>query len=169
MSVSDNKLIPAEVAVESLCHVADSEVSSVLGFPLITKAEPYAARAEALVKTASAHTHWLIAAVIVSSALAVVILLALVFLLHRYKTEDDKHNRLLLASPGPSSQGGEQNAAFSPNASVSDSFFLGGESPLFKTTAARQRKLVHFVAIRPFPRYCLLSEWRGGGAEKSCF
>ena len=99
---TENELVPAQTAVEALCHVEDEEVSKVLGFPLITKAEPYKARAEALVEKATSQTNWLIAAVVMAGLLAVLVLLALLFLLHKYKHERYMHSRLL-ASPGGSS------------------------------------------------------------------
>ena len=118
--ISDKELIPAETAVEALCQVDEKEVATVLGFPLITKAEPYTAQAQALMAhSASTHTNWLIGAVIVSTILALVILLALLLLLHRYKREETKHRRLL-PSPGPSSQEDQnQPCSLSPEGSVS--------------------------------------------------
>ena len=121
--ISDDKLIPAEVAVESLCQISESEVSDTLGFPLITKAEPYTSRAEALVQSSSAQTHWLIAAVSVSTFLALVILAALLFLAKRFREETRMHQRLL-ASPASSSCHGENGRAAgktqrSPSTSVS--------------------------------------------------
>lgn len=63
-------------------------------------------------------TGWLIGAVVMSSLLAVLILLALLLLVYKYKTEETRHKRLL-ASPGPSSQDGQsQNQQMSPDGSV---------------------------------------------------
>eukprot|EP00095_Tigriopus_kingsejongensis_P009409 maker-scaffold143_size313727-snap-gene-1.22 protein:Tk09409 transcript:maker-scaffold143_size313727-snap-gene-1.22-mRNA-1 annotation:"PREDICTED: uncharacterized protein LOC100142575" len=97
----DGDLIPAVSAVEALCNVEDDEVASVLGFPLVTKAEPYTVRAEPYIQSSASSTSWLIAAVIVSTCLALIILLALLLLLHRFKKEENNHKRLL-PSPGPS-------------------------------------------------------------------
>ena len=90
-----NRLIPAKTAVEALCNVEDDQVSQVLGFPLITKAEPYTAKALPLKGGRggdsddggenSASVGWLITAVVISSSLAVAVLLALLFLIHRQK------------------------------------------------------------------------------------
>ena len=106
--------------MSALCHIDDSEVSQVLGFPLITKAEPYTADRNAVpvVQSASPHTGWLVAAVIISTALAIVILLALLLLMHRYKAEENRHKRLL-GSPGPgSSQEGASQASGSVSSNV---------------------------------------------------
>ena len=86
----DNELIPAETAVSVLCSVEDDEVSEVLGFPLITKAEPYSAAhhpgsggtTSPLNGDSSRHS-WLVAAVVVTSILALVVFLAFLFLVHR--------------------------------------------------------------------------------------
>ena len=130
--------------MEALCHVDDTEVSTVLGFPLITKAEPYTAQAQALrAQQASTHTNWLIGAVVVSSILALVILLALLLLLHRYKREETKHKRLL-TSPGPSSQGDHnQPCSLSPDGSVSTNTKV---APLSRGFCVEYR--THFLASR---------------------
>ena len=91
--IAANRLIPAKTAVEALCNVEDDQVSQVLGFPLITKAEPYTAKALPFKGTnggldsedRSASVGWLITAVVISSTLAVAVLLALLFLIHRQK------------------------------------------------------------------------------------
>lgn len=104
----DEDLVKAVTAVEALCNLEDSEVAEVLGFPLVTKAEPYTVRAEPYIQRATSQTSWLIAAVVVSTCLAIIVLLALLLLLHHYKKEENKHKRLL-ASPGPSTSPDEHS------------------------------------------------------------
>ena len=41
---SDDEPIPATIAVESLMDVTEEDVAGLLGFELVTKAEPYAQR-----------------------------------------------------------------------------------------------------------------------------
>eukprot|EP00094_Tigriopus_californicus_P009459 TCALIF_09122-PA protein Name:"Protein of unknown function" AED:0.06 eAED:0.04 QI:0/0.6/0.33/0.83/0.8/0.66/6/74/974 len=104
----DEALVNAVTAVEALCNLDDSEVAEVLGFPLVTKAEPYTVRAEPYIQRATSQTSWLIAAVVVSTCLAIIVLLALLLLLRHYKKEENKHKRLL-ASPGPSTSPDEHS------------------------------------------------------------
>ncbi len=79
----------------ALCSVEDSDVSSVLGFPIITKAEPYTAtdgnrggpliggNGGGVVRRGGGHDSWLVAAVVVTSLLALIVFLAFLFLVHR--------------------------------------------------------------------------------------
>ena len=75
----------ANLAVEVLQEVEDSDVQNMLGFPLVTKAEPYlAAPYQRLVGGSEGQTPFLVAALVVSALVIVLVVLALLFLLHRY-------------------------------------------------------------------------------------
>ena len=80
--------------MEALEDVEDSDVAGMLGFPLVTKAEPYAER---LVAQDPVVTHSLMGALIVSAFVIVFVVMALLFLLHRANRAglSLKHSRLL--------------------------------------------------------------------------
>ncbi len=79
--------------MSALCSVEDAEVAEVLGFPLITKAEPYTAHPvgpDGRPTTAEgddSHHKWMVAAVVVMSILVLVVFLAFLFLAHRWSAE----------------------------------------------------------------------------------
>lgn len=68
-----------------------------MGFPLVTKAEAYYPRPDKLVSASASQTHYLMAALIVSAFVIILVVLALVFLLHRAKRAglNLKHSRLM--------------------------------------------------------------------------
>jgi hypothetical protein len=82
--VADDVPVPALLAVAALQEVEDKTVEGLLGYKLVTKAEPYSARAERRVSTTTSQTHFLMAALIVSAFVIVLVVLALLFILHRY-------------------------------------------------------------------------------------
>jgi hypothetical protein len=91
-----------------MTHLSDSEVSSVLGFPLVTKAEPYTAQAQALAhaSTDGPNTRWFVAAVVASSLLAGVVLMATaLLLLQRHKARAKSQRLLVSCSPSNSEAG----------------------------------------------------------------
>ena len=79
--VSDDEPIPATIAVEALnSAVEESDMAGMLGFPLVTKAEPYAER---WIAQDPVITHSLTGALIFSAFIIVLIIIALAFLAHR--------------------------------------------------------------------------------------
>ncbi len=59
----------------------------MLGFPLITKAEPYVPLPERLIAE-KGQTQFLVAALVVSAMVIILVVLALLFLLHRYVKQE---------------------------------------------------------------------------------
>ena len=102
--------------MEALEDVEDSDVAGMLGFPLVTKAEPYAER---LVAQDPVVTHSLMGALIVSAFVIVFVVMALLFLLHRANRAglSLKHSRLL-GSPDHTTMD-RSDAQTSPASSVS--------------------------------------------------
>ena len=103
MPFTDDKPIPANEAVDILNSVDDAEVKALLGFPPVIKAEAYTGGTTAKYKddvmtagTAAQHTNLLIAAVFISAFLVILVLVALLFLLHRAKTNGGflRHRKL---------------------------------------------------------------------------
>ena len=92
----DDEPIPAEIAAEALQDIEDSDVEVILGYPLEIKAEPYT---QELIDQSPqvAETQYLMGALIVSAFVIVLVVVALVFLLHRAKRAglSLKHSRLL--------------------------------------------------------------------------
>lgn len=115
----DDEPIPAKIAVEALKEVEDSDVEGMLGFPLVKKAEPYTS---ALVQVDPAVTHSLMGALIVSALVIVLVVLALLFLLHRAKRAglSLKHSRLL-GSPDHTTMESSHAQTSTPGGSVSQS------------------------------------------------
>ena len=113
----DDEPIPAQVAVDALRDIEDSDVEGLLGFPLVTKAEPYTS---ALVAADPTVTHSLMGALVVSSLVIVLVVLALLFLLHRAKRAglSLKHSRLL-ASPDHTTMEHSHAQTSTPEGSVS--------------------------------------------------
>ena len=113
----DNQPIPAKQAVAALDEVENNDVENMLGFPLVTKAEPYVPRASPYtdrhpVENAG-HTSLLIAAVIISAFLVILVLIALMFLMKKNGASGLKHRKLMgtptSATSGPTnSQGASQ-------------------------------------------------------------
>lgn len=105
--LKDQRPIPAKEAVAVLDNVGADDVETMLGFPLVTKAEPYVPRAEKYTGTSSvptsgsSHTSLLIAAVIISAFLVVLVLIVLLFLIKRAKKNGgiSVGHRKLMASP----------------------------------------------------------------------
>lgn len=91
----------------------------MLGFPLVKKAEPYTS---ALVQVDPAVTHSLMGALIVSALVIVLVVLALLFLLHRAKRAglSLKHSRLL-GSPDHTTMESSHAQTSTPGGSVSQS------------------------------------------------
>ena len=82
----DEEPIPANLAVEALQEVEDSDVEQFLGLPLVVKAEPYLARSQQsgpYVMPDEGKSQYLMAALIVSAFVIILVVLALVFLLHK--------------------------------------------------------------------------------------
>ena len=82
----DEEPIPANLAVEALQEVEDSDVEQFLGLPLVVKAEPYLARPQHAgphVMPDEGKSQYLMAALIVSAFVIILVVLALVFLLHK--------------------------------------------------------------------------------------
>ena len=97
------------------------KLSFFAGFPIVTKAEPYLARPLARVDLADpGQTHYLMAALIVSAFVIVLVVLALVFLLHKAKRAglSLKHSRLM-GSPDHTTMD-RSDAQTSPDGSVSE-------------------------------------------------
>ena len=92
----DDEPIPAEIAAEALQDIEDSDIEVILGYPLEIKAEPYTQ--EIIGQSAQvAETQYLMGALIVSAFVIILVVVALVFLLHRAKRAglSLKHSRLL--------------------------------------------------------------------------
>ena len=119
----DEEPVPATIAVEALRDIKDSDVEEVLGFPLVTKAEPYIHYAK-LIDTAQSETHYLMAALIVSAFVILLVVLALAFLLHRAKRAGVslKHSRLF-SSPDVTMESSHAQTS-SPGGSVSSLTFF---------------------------------------------
>ena len=117
----DEEPILATEAVEALQELEDNEVETDLGFPLVTKAEPYLPKPDRLVTASgSSQTHYLMAALIVSAFVIILVVLALVFLLHRAKRAglSLKHSRLM-GSPDHTTME-SSHAQTTPGGSVSN-------------------------------------------------
>ena len=115
------------IAVEALREVEDSDVEGMLGFPLVKKAEPYTS---ALVAADPTVTHSLMGALVVSFLVIVLVVLALLFLLHRAKRAglSLKQSRLL-GSPDHCTTMESSHAQTSPEGSVSLIFTCPNCSP----------------------------------------
>ena len=103
---SDDKPILATEAVKVLRSVESRKMKALLGFQPKIKAEPYTAgntgkytggETIQVAGPAEHHTNLLIAAVFISAFLVILVLVALLFLLHRAKTNGglaNKHRKL---------------------------------------------------------------------------
>ena len=102
---TDDKPILATDAVKVLKSVKEQDMQALLGFPPRIKAEPYTAGKAGriigdpiqIAGPAEHHTNLLIAAVFISAFLVILVLVALLFLLHRAKTNggfSNKHRKL---------------------------------------------------------------------------
>ena len=102
---TDDKPILATDAVKVLRSVNEHDMQALLGFPPRIKAEPYTAgKARRIIGDpiqiagpAEHHTNLLIAAVFISAFLVILVLVALLFLLHRAKSNGglaNKHRKL---------------------------------------------------------------------------
>ena len=92
----DEEPIPANLAVEALQEVEDSDVEQFLGLPLVVKAEPYLARPQHAgphVMPDEGKSQYLMAALIVSAFVIILVVLALVFLLHKVNMNYDYKNK----------------------------------------------------------------------------
>ena len=130
MFLSDDEPIPATEAVEVLKTIDVKEMKALLGFQPVVKAEPYTAGIQGSytdnrpVTTAGSpehHTNLLIAAVFISAFLVILVLVALLFLLHRAKTNGgwaNKH-RKLQGSPISGTMAGSSQIHQSISGSVS--------------------------------------------------
>ena len=100
----DDKPILATEAVKVLKSVETREMKALLGFQPKIKAEPYTSGEAGkytgeiqIAGPAEHHTNLLIAAVFISAFLVILVLVALLFLLHRAKTNGglaNKHRKL---------------------------------------------------------------------------
>lgn len=116
----DDEPIPAEIAAEALQDIEDSDVEVILGYPLEIKAEPYTQ--EIIGQSAQvAETQYLMGALIVSAFVIILVVVALVFLLHRAKRAglSLKHSRLL-GSPDHTTMESSHAQTSTPGGSVSE-------------------------------------------------
>ena len=93
-------------------------MAGLLGFPLVTKAEPYTSIAQKQIAKEKV-THSLLGALIVSFLVIIVVVLALLFLLHRAKMAglSLKHSRLL-GSPDHTTMESSHAQTSTPGGSV---------------------------------------------------
>ncbi|XP_073998995.1 uncharacterized protein isoform X2 [Rhodnius prolixus] len=109
--------VSAKVAANDMRFVSQQEVVTLLGFPVLTKAEPYLKAAEQATSSSDERQTWLIVWSVVTSAILVALLLGLI-LLARAKKE--KMFNREDAVEGATEAQGQENSAFQSDQAEKD-------------------------------------------------